>query len=78
PREVGVSNLLLTVTDSEGRSARRAFALEVLADAPSNDANSDGCRCASTHSTSWSILLLFWMGGGLFALCRRSRRTGSM
>ncbi len=75
----GVTNLLISVVDAQGRSAQRAFAL-VVEEAPAMiDENADGggCGCTAARTSGRSV----WSGIGLFALAllalRRRRRTSS-
>lgn len=74
PAEAGITNLLVVVTDAQGRTAHKAFALIVDESAPvvEEPVDEGGCGCtAGRHSGGAGLGLLFV--GALFLLRRRRR-----
>ncbi len=71
----GVTNLLISVVDTQGRLAKRAFAL-VVVEAPvmveeNTDTGGCGCTAAGARRAGASLLGLIVMGGLLFLRRRR-------
>lgn len=76
PTEPGIFNFLLAVTDVDGRTTQRAFALRVLEQAPASSVptnGDDGCSCNSHPSSGATGLGLSGMLLLMLGLARRRR-----
>ena len=68
PTMAGTANLLVAVRDSQGRTARRAFALQVFEENPTPRNPSTGCACVRpSRAPKFGVALLVLVIG----LCRR-------
>lgn len=76
PAEAGVTNLLVSVTDAQGRQARKAFALIVDESAPVVEEPKDegGCGCAATGQSNGAPALGLLLAGALLLFRRRRRK----
>ena len=74
PAEIGVTNLLISVEDFQGRTAQRAFALQVLETDPTPPPveEDDGCTCVKRRDTTPLGFVALGLLG--LVLLRRRRR----